>query len=526
MTTRTPTALISVSDKAGLVELGRAFHAKGVRILSTGGSAKTLIDVGIPVILVSDHTGFPEIMGGRVKTLHPKIHGGILARRGEDDSIMDAHQIEAIDWVVVNLYPFVEIIQKPDVSLEEAIENIDIGGPAMLRSAAKNHHSVTVVCDPSDYESVIEALPQMPDETQRRHLAVKAFAHTNDYDGQISQWLTRHSAGSDEPATPAVLNLSLDLDRGLRYGENPHQAAGLYRYRGQTGGLGLAGAPLVQGKPLSFNNLLDADAAWSALIHLHALDPTQAACVIVKHTNPCGAAFGENGSVAWEKALACDPTSAFGGIVALSHRLEGDLAEVLCARFLEVILAPEISSEARTILAKKPNLRVLTPSGEDILNTSSPRWDVRVIDGGVLVQSPDQAPSSSANWSVVSERHPTDEEWSDLKFAWAMVRSVRSNAIVYAKSGQTLGLGVGQMSRIDSARFGVLKAQEAGLSLEGSAMASEAFFPFKDSIETAAQQGISCVIQPGGSMRDSEVIEAANQAGIAMVFTHTRHFKH
>lgn len=527
MTRPTPTALISVSDKAGLVELGQAFHRAGIRILSTGGSAEVLAQAGIPVTRVSDHTGFPEIMGGRVKTLHPKIHGGILARRGEDDAVMADHLIDAIDWVVVNLYPFVETIQDPAVTLKDAIEQIDIGGPAMLRSAAKNHAAVTVVCDPNDYPHLIESLPKGPDETERRRLALKAFAHTARYDGEISQYLAAvESKENEDTSAPALLNLALDRQQTLRYGENPHQMAGLYRPRGAAVGDGVADAPLLQGKPLSFNNLLDADAAWASLAHVQAVDPKPVACVIVKHTNPCGVALGETALDAWTRALACDPTSAFGGIVALSHCLEADLAEVLSQRFLEVIMAPKVTPEAQAILANKPNVRVLTPKALACNNHSPLQWDLRVISGGVLAQSQDHAPTDTEGWDVVSDRQPTDSEWLDLKFAWAVVRTLRSNAIVYAKDGQTLGLGVGQMSRIDAARFGVMKAQDQGLSLAGAAMASEAFFPFADSIEAAAAVGVSCIIQPGGSMRDSEVIEAGNRAGLAMVFTHRRHFKH
>ncbi len=523
MTHSTRTALISVSDKTGLIPLAQALSEHGFTILSTGGSAEQMIQAGIPVQKVSDHTGFPEIMGGRVKTLHPKIHGGILARRNIDEAVMAEHGINRIDLVVVNLYPFIKTIQDPNCTLDNAIEQIDIGGPAMVRSAAKNHQDVTVVCDPSDYDALIEGLPELPDEATRRALAVKAFAHTARYDGEISQWLSQQviaSGTTTHAELPPILNIALDQVQALRYGENPHQSAALYQTRGVPVA-GVAGGELIQGKPLSFNNLLDADAAFSACRTVQQVAQGQSVCVIVKHTNPCGVALADHSLAAWEKALATDPTSAFGGIVALSHALEADLAQVLVERFLEVIIAPAVSPDAKAILAAKPNLRVLV-----VKAASGPRFDVRAIQGGYLVQQTDNEASDPDAFEVVTDRSPSAEELQDLIFAWAVVRSVRSNAIVYAKQGQTLGLGVGQMSRIDSARFGVLKSQDVGLSLTGAAMASEAFFPFADSIEAAAAVGVKAIIQPGGSMRDAEVIEACNRAGIAMVFTHRRHFKH
>lgn len=525
MTHQPRTALISVSDKTGLIPLAEALIQHGFTILSTGGSAEQMISAGIPVTKVSEHTGFPEIMGGRVKTLHPKIHGGILARRDMDEATLVEHAITQIDLVVVNLYPFIQTIEDPNCTLEDAIEQIDIGGPAMVRSAAKNHRDVTVVCDPGDYDALIARLPQLPSEAKRRTLAVKAFAHTARYDGEISQWLSQQDSGSASTThLPPILNIALDQAQGLRYGENPHQAAALYQPRGHALG-GAAGGELIQGKPLSFNNLLDADAAFVACQTVqeavqHAAKK-QSVCVIVKHTNPCGVALGSSPMDAWQKALATDPTSAFGGIVALSDALEADLATVLVERFLEVIIAPSISPEAQAILAAKPNLRVLA-----VQHSTGPALDIRAIQGSYLVQQTDNQPADPASFEVVTDRSPTKEELEDLIFAWSVVRSVRSNAIVYAKQGQTLGLGVGQMSRIDSARFGVLKSQDAGLSLDGAAMASEAFFPFADSIEAAAKVGVKAIIQPGGSMRDGEVIEACNRAGLAMVFTHRRHFKH
>ena len=518
-TTPSPkTALLSVSDKTGLIELAKALHAHGVRLLSTGGSAQAIEDAGLAVTRVSDHTGFPEIMGGRVKTLHPKIHGGILGRRDQDCATMDDHGITTIDWVVVNLYPFAQTVANPDCSWDQAIEQIDIGGPAMVRAAAKNHQDVCVVTDPADYETVIASLPDQPDLETRKALAIKAFAHTAQYDGHVSQWLATQNT---DQAMPPIMNLSLEQTQLLRYGENPHQAAALYARRDQATATGVAGGEQIQGKPLSFNNLLDADAAWSALARVEQIHDERASCVVVKHTNPCGIALGGNGLEAWEKALACDPTSAFGGIVAVSVEIDAALADALSKRFLEVILAPSVSQEAKAVLANKPNLRVVL-----VAHSQPPLFDIRAIDGGYLVQHTDQLITDPDTLSVVTERAPSDAEHHDLLFAWAAVRALRSNAIVYAKGGQTLGLGVGQMSRIDSANFGVLKSQQAGFDLTGSAMASDAFFPFADSIEAAAKVGVSCIIQPGGSKRDDEVIAAANAAGMAMVFTHHRHFKH
>jgi phosphoribosylaminoimidazolecarboxamide formyltransferase / IMP cyclohydrolase len=507
-------ALLSVSDKRGLVELGRALATAGLDLLSTGGSARMLREAGLEVTEVSTLTGFPEIMGGRVKTLQPKIHGGILARRGEDDAVMAEHGIERIDVVVVNLYPFSETVARPDCTLAEAIEQIDIGGPAMLRAAAKNHEHVTIVCDPSDYAGLIEVLPEGPDLATRRELAIKAFAHTAAYDGQISQWLADRTG---EQALPGVLNLALDCERELRYGENPHQAAGLYRERGRSA-TGLAGCQPLQGKPLSYNNLLDADAAWRGV---QALGDQSPACVIIKHTNPCGAAQGDSAGESFARALACDPTSAFGGIIAVNREVDADLARAMLERFMEVLIAPSLSAEAREVFAGKPNVRVLTPE-----KGASPEIEIRAIDGGWLVQQADDARLDDASLEVVTRRTPSDAEMDDLRFAWAAVALVRSNAIVYAKDRATIGIGAGQMSRIDSARFGALKAEDAGLSLDGAVMASDAFFPFADSIETAAERGIRAVIQPGGSMRDQEVIDACNAHDIAMVFTGRRHFRH
>jgi len=505
-------ALLSVSDKRGLEELARALDAAGFGLLSTGGTARTLTEAGLPVVGVSDRTGFPEIMGGRVKTLHPKIHGGILGRRDSDADVMAEHGIERIDVVVVNLYPFADTVSNPGCTLVEAIENIDIGGPAMLRAAAKNHRDVSVLCEPDDYPGFIASLPEGPDERGRRELATKAFAHTCAYDGQISQWLSVHD--SDEELPPRI-NLSLDAIQSLRYGENPHQAAGVYRVRRQ-GAHGLAGCQPLQGKPLSYNNLLDADAAWSGVRSLGDAP----ACVIVKHTNPCGAAQGADVTEAYDKALACDPTSAFGGIIAVNREVDVALAERLLKQFMEVLIAPSVSGEARERLATKPNVRVLTPG-----DPAPQPLELRAIDGGWLVQAADDW-HSEPQLEVVTERAPTAAELDDLRFAWATVRLVRSNAIVYAKDRATVGIGAGQMSRVDSARFAALKAEAAGLPLDGAVMASDAFFPFADSIEAAAERGIRAVIQPGGSRRDQEVIDACNRHGIAMVLTGRRHFRH
>jgi len=507
-------ALLSVSDKTGLGELGHALSDAGFGLLSTGGSARVLREAGLEVTEVSSFTGFPEIMGGRVKTLQPKIHGGILGRRGEDDEIMAEHGIERIDIVVVNLYPFAATIARPDCRLAEAVEQIDIGGPAMLRAAAKNHEHTTVVCDPADYEGLAGQLPDGPDMEFRRDLAVKAFAHTAAYDGQISQWLAQQA---NKNALPPVFNLALDRERTLRYGENPHQAAGLYRERG-VAATGLAGCQPLQGKPLSYNNLLDADAAWGGV---RALGSESPASVIIKHTNPCGAAQGESVGEAFERALACDPTSAFGGIIAVNREVHGQLARAMLDRFMEVLIAPGLTDEAREVFAAKPNVRILTPA-----DSSPAAVELRAIDGGWLVQQADDLQLDEAELEVVTERAPSDEEMADLRFAWTAVGLVRSNAIVYADNRATIGIGAGQMSRIDSARFAALKAEDAGLSLKGAVMASDAFFPFADSIETAAERGIRAVIQPGGSMRDAEVIDACNAHDIAMVFTGRRHFRH
>jgi len=512
--TATPIALISVSDKTGVNDLGRALIEAGWRILSTGGTARVLREAGVEVTDVSAHTGFPEIMGGRVKTLQPQIHGGILARRGEDDAVMDQHRIEAIDLVVVNLYPFADTVARPDCAFEDAIEQIDIGGPAMLRSAAKNHAHVSLLVDPADYHAFIKTLPDQPAAETRQRLALKGFAHSADYDRQISEYL-REQLDAKQP--PARIELTLERSEALRYGENPHQAAAVYHSGHASKRGGLAGTRPLQGKALSYNNLLDADAAWSGVGLLPSERP---ACVIIKHTNPCGVATADDLHSAWARALACDPVSAFGGIVAVNRPIDGSLAEALAERFLEVVIAPGIDDDARELLAKKKNLRVMIPLASD-----AHEFEIKAIDGGWLVQQPDHAPAA-LDLKTVTKRSPDARQLADLELAWAVVRMVRSNAIVYVRDGATLGIGAGQMSRVDSARIGALKAEDAGLFLAEAAMASDAFFPFADSIEAAAEQGIRSVIQPGGSIRDEEVIAACDRHDIAMVLTGRRHFRH
>lgn len=507
-------ALISVSDKHGLAELARALAGHDVEILSTGGTARCLREAGIPVREVSDYTGFPEILDGRIKTLHPKIHGGILARPGTDDAEAERHGISEIDLVVVNLYPFAETVMKPDCGHEEAVEQIDIGGPALLRAAAKNHARVTVLCRPGDYPLLLDSLPGAPPEPVRQGLAARAFAYTAAYDGQIGQWL---AAAESAGALPGSISLCLERMLELRYGENPHQLGGLYcdHFGGASG---LAAATPLMGKPLSYNNLLDADAAWQA-VRVLGDDP---ACVIVKHAIPCGAAVAGDLAEAWRRAHACDPVSAYGGIVAFNRPLDArTAAAILDARFVEVLIAPEVAPEALKALASRPGLRVLAPR--------SPPHDgleLRRIDGGWLAQTPDPLQGDGETLTVPTRRAPDERETADLRFAWQVVKMVRSNAIVYARDGATLGIGAGQTSRVDAARFGAMKACEAGHELSGAVMASDAFLPFADTIETAAGHGIRAVVQPGGSKRDAEVISACDAHGIAMVFTGRRHFRH
>jgi len=513
-------ALISVSDKSGVVELARALGALGVSILSTGGTAKLLEKEGVRVTEVSAHTGFPEMLDGRVKTLHPKIHGGILARRDSAahmSAIRDAG-IAPIDLIVVNLYPFQATVADPDCRLEDAIENIDIGGPAMLRAAAKNHRGVAVVVDPADYAPVLEEIRAgggVSDAT-RFALAKKVFAHTAAYDGAIANYLFSLDAQDRRREFPDVLNLQFRKVQDMRYGENPHQSAAFYRDERPAAG-SLASYRQLQGKELSYNNIADADAAWECVKSF-----AEPACVIVKHANPCGAAVGEGLLAAYDKAFRTDPVSAFGGILAFNRALDRATAESVGKQFAEVIIAPRVEPDAREFFAGKQNLRVL----EVPLAHEANAWDCKRVGGGLLVQSPDAKAIARAELRVVTKRQPTDGEWADLLFAWRVAKYVKSNAIVFCRDGMTVGVGAGQMSRVDSARIASIKAQNAGLSLAGSVAASDAFFPFRDGLDVVVEAGAVAVIQPGGSVRDGEVIAAADERGVAMAFTGVRHFRH
>jgi phosphoribosylaminoimidazolecarboxamide formyltransferase/IMP cyclohydrolase len=513
-------ALLSVSDKTGLVDLARRLSTQRVQILSTGGTARILREAGIAVTEVSDHTGFPEIMDGRVKTLHPRIHGGLLARRGIDDGVLAEHSIEPIDLLVVNLYPFRETIAR-DPPLGEAIENIDVGGPAMLRAAAKNHEFVAVVVDPADYARVateIEAQGAVSEAT-RRALAVKTFRHTADYDRAITQYLAARYPSGEESAFPATLHIDLAKACDLRYGENPHQRAAFYVEHAPPPGT-VAAAKLMQGKELSFNNIADADAALACVRELES-----PACVIVKHANPCGVALGEDLASAYRRAYSADPKSAFGGVIAFNRTLDARTAqEVLDRQFVEVIAAPEVDDEARPILEAKRNVRVLA-TGQWTGAFADAR-DYRRVAGGLLVQERDRGDVAPNEVEVVTRRAPTPAELTDLLFAWRIAKHVKSNAIVLARDGMTVGIGAGQMSRVWSTRIAALKGNEAGLPVAGSVLASDAFFPFRDGVDDAAEAGAVAIIQPGGSVRDEEVIAAANEHGIAMVFTRVRHFRH
>lgn len=517
-------ALISVSDKTGVLEFARALAELGVNLLSTGGTAKLLADNGLKVTEVADYTGFPEMLDGRVKTLHPKIHGGILARRDfpEHTAAIRQHEIPVIDMVVVNLYPFQQTVAKDDCSLEDAIENIDIGGPAMLRSAAKNHRDVVVICDPSDYTRVLDDMKShegvVPYET-RFALAMKVFAHTARYDGAITNYFTslgpekQHAARSEFPAS---LNLHFEKVQEMRYGENPHQSAAFYRDLKPADG-SLAAYTQLQGKELSYNNIADADAAWECV---KTFDQT--ACVIIKHANPCGVAIGADTLDAYSKAFQTDPSSAFGGIIAFNCELDGAAAEAVAKQFVEVLIAPAFSAQARQIFSAKQNVRLL----EIPLGRETNAHDFKRVGGGLLVQAPDARNVLVSELSVASKKQPTQAQLLDLMFAWRVAKFVKSNAIVFCGRGMTLGVGAGQMSRVDSARIASIKAQNAGLSLAGSAVASDAFFPFRDGLDVVVAAGATCVIQPGGSMRDQEVIDAADEHGIVMLLTGTRHFRH
>jgi len=516
------TALLSVSDKSGLVDFARGLAAFGATILSTGGTAKRLRDAGVKVTEVSDHTGFPEMLDGRVKTLHPKIHGGILARRDmpEHMNAIAKAGIPTIDLVVVNLYPFGRTIARPDCTLQDAIENIDIGGPTLVRSAAKNYAHVAIVTDPADYGAILDEMRSANGAigaTTRFRLAQKAFSHTAAYDGAISNYLTALGTDGTRSAYPQQLNLSFALAQSLRYGENPHQSAAFYRDLEPAPG-SLARYAQLQGKELSYNNIADADAAWECVKTFGE----QPACVIIKHANPCGVAMAASTLEAYRLAFATDPTSAFGGIIAFNRELDGATAQAVAEQFVEVLIAPRVAAAARAVLAKKENVRVLevplAPGGNVL--------DFKRVGGGLLVQTPDAFNLSAAGLKTVTKVKPTVQQQGDLLFAWRVAKYVKSNAIVFARNGQTLGVGAGQMSRVDSARIAGLKAQQAGLALAGSVAASDAFFPFRDGLDAVADAGAVAVIQPGGSLRDEEVIAAADERGIAMVFTAHRHFRH
>jgi len=517
-------ALISVSDKTGIVEFARALKSFDVEILSTGGTAKLLADNGVPVIEVADYTGFPEMLDGRVKTLHPRIHGGLLGRRDLDShrQAMRAHDIPPIDLVVVNLYPFEQTVARDDCTLAEAIENIDIGGPAMLRSAAKNHAAVTVVVDSADYADVIEELRARNGAVSpqtRYRLAVKVYAHTARYDAAISNYLGARSMDGSVIGLPATYTAQFLKAQDMRYGENPHQRAAFYREPRPPEAC-VATARQLQGKELSFNNVADTDAALECVKAF-----AQPACVIVKHANPCGVAVAGSPLDAYDRAYATDPTSAFGGIIAFNRPLDAATAQAIVDRqFVEVIIAPEVEAAALPVLAAKQNVRVLACGawGE----TRPAGLDYKRVTGGLLVQDRDNGEIGERDLKIVTARKPSTAQLADLLFAWKVVKFVKSNAIVYCRDGRTVGVGAGQMSRVYSARIAAIKAADAGLEVRGSVMASDAFFPFRDGLDQAAEAGVSAVIQPGGSLRDPEVIDAANEHGIAMVFTGMRHFRH
>ncbi|MEC5163846.1 phosphoribosylaminoimidazolecarboxamide formyltransferase / IMP cyclohydrolase [Janthinobacterium sp. CG_23.3] len=521
-------ALISVSDKTGVLDFARALSALGVNILSTGGTAKLFADNGVPVTEVADYTGFPEMLDGRVKTLHPTVHGGILARRDfpEHMAKLAEHGIATIDMVVVNLYPFQATVAKDTCTLEDAIENIDIGGPAMLRSAAKNHKDVVVICDPVDYATVlaeIKAADGVVGYDTKFMLAKKVYAHTAQYDGAITNYLTSLGPTKEHGsrgAYPETLNVAFEKVQDMRYGENPHQSAAFYRDLHATEGA-LGNYRQLQGKELSYNNIADADAAWECVKSLGGFDQS-AACVIVKHANPCGVALGANAAEAYARALQTDPTSAFGGIIAFNTELDGATAEQIAKLFVEVLIAPSFSNDAKQILSSKQNVRMLEiPLGKGVN-----AMDFKRVGGGLLVQSPDAKNVSIGDLKVVTKLQPTQQQLQDLMFAWRVAKFVKSNAIVFCGNNMTLGVGAGQMSRIDSARIAAIKAQNAGLALAGSVVASDAFFPFRDGLDVVVDAGATCVIQPGGSMRDQEVIDAANERGVVMLYTGTRHFRH
>lgn len=515
-------ALISVSDKNGIVDFARALNALGVELLSTGGTFRLLQENNIAVTEVSDYTGFPEMMDGRVKTLHPKVHGGILGRRGTDDAVMAEHAIKPIDMVIVNLYPFAATVADPDCTLPNAIENIDIGGPTMVRSAAKNHKDVAIVVNSSDYATVLEEMQANEgqlDYSTRYALMVKAFEHTAGYDGMIANHFGARDTDNNERDFSDTFNVQYFKTQEMRYGENPHQKAAFYTEANPTEA-SVATAKQLQGKELSFNNIADTDAALECVKQFD-----QPACVIVKHANPCGVSVAVDIGTAYDLAFATDPESAFGGIIAFNRELDAKTAEAICEKqFVEVIIAPAVSADALAVVASKKNVRLLECGTWG--NQRPQDFDYKRVNGGLLIQDRDNGMIIEQDLKVVSKRVPTDTEMTDMLFAWKVAKMVKSNAIIYAKNNQTIGVGAGQMSRINSARIAGIKAEHAGLEVVGAVLASDAFFPFRDGIDNAGKAGISCIIQPGGSMRDDEVIAAANEHGMAMVFTGMRHFRH
>jgi phosphoribosylaminoimidazolecarboxamide formyltransferase / IMP cyclohydrolase len=524
-------ALISVSDKSGVLEFAQALVKLNITLISTGGTAKMLSDAGLPVTEVAQMTGFPEMLDGRVKTLHPKVHGGFLARRdlASHMAAIAQHGIEPIDLLVVNLYPFEQTVAKADCSLEDAIENIDIGGPAMLRSASKNWAGVAVATDQSQYQGIIDELnsTQGLSDTTRFALAVTAFNRVSNYDAAISDYLSSYQTDGTRTAYPAQSNGRFVKVQELRYGENPHQSAAFYRDLHPAPGSLVTGKQL-QGKELSYNNIADADAAWECVKSFDG-----SACVIVKHANPCGVALGDSPAQAYERAFSCDPTSAFGGIIAFNRPIDADAASLVAKQFVEVVIAPHFSTQALAIFAAKANTRVLAIDTSKIDRNATTAWergqnasDIKRVGSGILIQSADNHELDRTALRVVSAKQPSAKQLDDLLFAWRVAKYVKSNAIVFCQQGMTVGIGAGQMSRLDSARIASIKAGHAHLSLQGSVVASDAFFPFRDGLDVVADAGAVCVIQPGGSVRDDEVIGAANERGLAMVFTGVRHFRH
>jgi phosphoribosylaminoimidazolecarboxamide formyltransferase/IMP cyclohydrolase len=520
MSNKISRALISVSDKTGIIEFCQQLNSLNVEIISTGGTAKLLQENKVPVIEISDYTGFPEMMDGRVKTLHPKVHGGILGRRDIDQAVMQDHNIKPIDLVVVNLYPFQQTIANPDCDLPTAIENIDIGGPTMIRAAAKNHKDVTIIVDPSDYQQTIDSIKATGgmDDTSRFNFAVKTFEHTAQYDGAIANYLGSIQSNGEKADFSRTINLQFKQKQAMRYGENPHQKAAFFTEQTIVSGT-IASVTQRQGKELSYNNIADTDAALECVKQFN----DSPACVIVKHANPCGVALADTILEAYNQAYQTDPESAFGGIIAFNRPLDVKTAEAITERqFAEVIIAPGIDKDALAIIANKKNLRLLDSGQWETNNVA--RHDFKRVNGGLLVQTVDN--ELYCDLTVVTKRQPTEQEMQDLLFTWKVAKYVKSNAIIYGKNNMTIGVGAGQMSRVNSARIAGIKAEQAGLDVTGSVMASDAFFPFRDGLDNAASVGIRAVIQPGGSMRDEEVIQAADEHDIAMVFTGMRHFRH